>query len=878
MIRRRLIDAKREEHTQSSNETSSIRVPKWSMHNEKQWLYACFIIFGGFCLAWLSYWGWNHEPVIIRDNPWNLGQFSAERAFYHVEYLSEKVGPRAFGTKALERAQQYIWHELERIKTFAESNTRYQVQLDLQVVSGTYLTKRSRYSSKTVCSTYTNVTNIIAIICNGPCNFQQGCDKNILVVNGHVDSALSSPGASDDAASCGVMLEILSSLVLNPVAVLKHPVVFLFNGAEETFLNGAHGFVKDYHLKEKIGALLNLESSGSGDWHCCFVQDLSMLAEAYARSVTRPHTSAVAQDIFEKELVPSETDFRVFWEVAEVPGIDLANYINGETYHTFRDAADRVTFGFLQHMGDSAMQLMEKLVGASDVLCHARNDWKNEEAVYYDVLGKFTIFGLEKNFRAYYFVLLLLVLMTFTKKFYSCSLNCLLLVSFYPVWMVTCLVCLLCGVSFGWLLYIFHRSMVWYGRTWLAELSFGSLAIFLTITCLEYLFGYIYSVVVVHTGEKKQARRHVSSSSPEKKIAEHIWLSYLAFQSTLLLICILLKLSLSYLSAWNILFLLLSCNIFPHLDHFHGLFNFVPISLFSLPCAFLAVAAFIPIMGRIGEEVVSDLIIGGMCSVFSSLGTFPLVIELIQYQKTLIFMKRSLVILFIISVVCIGSIRIPYDSLKHPKRIFINHVFVWDSEEQLVDQGVFLQGMDSRTVSKDSLYHDLHPVDNFFEEYNNFTWGFSSYTPWLMKGDSQSGGVGISISLASEPFKKLVPKLLVLEDLWNEDLAQRHLKLRMTFQGANFATFSLNASLHQWSLSETIPYRSSKGFISVRHFQCHDCSELEFWLVSNGSEKIAFDLNSIHLRPSPEQQWVIESLPKYVSSIGLQVHTRSFVV
>lgn len=42
-------------------------------------------------------------------------------------------------------------------------------------------------------------------------------------------------GASDDAVSCAVMLEVLHSLA-NQSTPLLHGVVFLFNGAEENIL------------------------------------------------------------------------------------------------------------------------------------------------------------------------------------------------------------------------------------------------------------------------------------------------------------------------------------------------------------------------------------------------------------------------------------------------------------------------------------------------------------------------------------------------------------------------------------------------------------------------------------------------------------------
>lgn len=315
----------------STGRTNKSEQVEWS--GTKQWLYVGLLLCTSGFLVWLSYWGWSHEPTIVPDNDTTVGYFSAERAFRHVDYLSSKIGLRHFGTRALESAQAYIWQQLEDIQQYASDiKSDYGLKLEWQTVSGTHITQRSRRSLHTRCFTYQNVTNIIAILCNkAACDLQQEEDHSLLVVNGHVDSAHSSPGASDDAIACGVMLEMLSSWVSNPKQ-LRHPVVFLFNGAEETFLNGAHGFVTGWRWIKKVGALLNLESSGSGGLALLFRSGPknAWLSKAYAKGVGRPHASVVAQDIFEKELIPSETDFRVFWEFASIPGIDLANYLHGE--------------------------------------------------------------------------------------------------------------------------------------------------------------------------------------------------------------------------------------------------------------------------------------------------------------------------------------------------------------------------------------------------------------------------------------------------------------------------------------------------------------------------------------------------------------------
>lgn len=70
-------------------------------------------------------------------------------------------------------------------------------------------------------------------------------------------------GASDDAASCCVMLEILR-VFSSQSQLNQHSIIFLFNGAEETPLQASHGFITQHEWAKDINAFLNLESVGSG--------------------------------------------------------------------------------------------------------------------------------------------------------------------------------------------------------------------------------------------------------------------------------------------------------------------------------------------------------------------------------------------------------------------------------------------------------------------------------------------------------------------------------------------------------------------------------------------------------------------------------------
>ena len=58
-----------------------------------------------------------------------------------------------------------------------------------------------------------------------------------------VTICVSPAGASDCASPASVMLEAARVLIANRGIQLAGPVIFLFNGAEETLSQAAHGFM-----------------------------------------------------------------------------------------------------------------------------------------------------------------------------------------------------------------------------------------------------------------------------------------------------------------------------------------------------------------------------------------------------------------------------------------------------------------------------------------------------------------------------------------------------------------------------------------------------------------------------------------------------------
>jgi acetylornithine deacetylase/succinyl-diaminopimelate desuccinylase-like protein len=158
-------------------------------------------------------------------------EFSAERAFRHVEALARE--PRPVGTPAHARARKYIVGELQalglspQIQETAVADPKSPVDPEMSV-AGT-------------------VQNVIARLA------RTGGTKAILLLS-HYDSVATGPGASDDGSGVATLLETARALQAGPP--LKNDVILLFTDAEEVGLLGARAFVEAHPWAKEVGLAL----------------------------------------------------------------------------------------------------------------------------------------------------------------------------------------------------------------------------------------------------------------------------------------------------------------------------------------------------------------------------------------------------------------------------------------------------------------------------------------------------------------------------------------------------------------------------------------------------------------------------------------------
>ncbi|XP_012085666.1 endoplasmic reticulum metallopeptidase 1 isoform X2 [Jatropha curcas] len=242
---------------------------------------------------------------------------------------------------------------------------------------------------------YRNHTNIVMRISSAD---SKDTDPSVLI-NGHFDSPLGSPGAGDCGSCVASMLE-LSRVIVDSSWTPPRPIIFLFNGAEELFMLGAHGFMNSYKWRDSIGASVNVEASGTGGPDLvCQSGPSAWPSLVYAQSAIYPMAHSAAQDVF--PVIPGDTDYRIFsQDYGNIPSLDIIFLLGGYYYHTSYDTLDKLLPGSMQARGDNLYNILKAFTNSSklrnaqerDAMKATSDDYKDERAVFFDYLSWFMIF------------------------------------------------------------------------------------------------------------------------------------------------------------------------------------------------------------------------------------------------------------------------------------------------------------------------------------------------------------------------------------------------------------------------------------------------------------------------------------------------------
>ncbi|GJN07710.1 hypothetical protein PR202_ga25564 [Eleusine coracana subsp. coracana] len=268
-----------------------------------------------------------HVAPLPADAPWEA--FAEGRVLQHLRRLAVDIPGRQEGNPGLEAAARYIKGELEGLA--ARAGPEYSIEVQETLVSGSFSMIFLRHR---VTLGYRNHKNIVMRISS---NVSEDDDPSLLV-NGHFDSPLGSPGAADCGSCVASMLE-LSRLIIDSGWVPPRPIIFLYNGAEELFLLDMFG------------------------------------------------------------IIPGDTDYRIFAEdVTNIPGLDIIFVLGGYFYHTSYDTLENLLPGSIQARGENLFNLVKAftnymLSDESNISGKAAFDGIEDlRAVFFDYLTWFMVF------------------------------------------------------------------------------------------------------------------------------------------------------------------------------------------------------------------------------------------------------------------------------------------------------------------------------------------------------------------------------------------------------------------------------------------------------------------------------------------------------
>jgi len=202
----------------------------------------------------------------------------------------------------------------------------------------------------------------------------------------HYDTVPDSAGAADDTAGVAAILEAVRAIRARGPA--DRTLVVILTDGEELNLDGARAFWGGHPLRDRIGAVVNLEARGGGGRAMMFetgrgnAETIALFARAGARATGGVSSNALA--VFVYEAMPNGTDFTIPKDRG-VQGINLAFIGRPEQYHAPAATPDALDQGSVQHIGSQALETADALLRAPALPAATAN------IVYADLFGRVVI-------------------------------------------------------------------------------------------------------------------------------------------------------------------------------------------------------------------------------------------------------------------------------------------------------------------------------------------------------------------------------------------------------------------------------------------------------------------------------------------------------
>ncbi len=202
--------------------------------------------------------------------------------------------------------------------------------------------------------------------------------KPALVLMAHHDTVWNSPGAPDDTAGVVAIIESLRASTAQ--GQLERDVIAFITDAEELGLVGARQFFGENPLRERVGAVVNVEARGGGGRTTLFQtsRDNGAAVELYADAVGTPGGSSLATFVY--ETLPNDTDLTPALELPLV-AYNLSFIGRPGLYHSPLATPENLDQGSVQDMGQQTLALTRALGNAEALPAVAPN------RTFFDLFG-----------------------------------------------------------------------------------------------------------------------------------------------------------------------------------------------------------------------------------------------------------------------------------------------------------------------------------------------------------------------------------------------------------------------------------------------------------------------------------------------------------
>lgn len=290
-------------------------------------------------IPWLVYSKTKSTPLPSQST---MG-FSASKAYDHVKYLVQKVGPRPAGSKSELKAAQYISYVLN------QNGWKVRQQPFSKVVVREVSVMQREQQVELI-----NSQNIIAEL--------PGKRPDTIVIGAHYDSAnLNAPGAVDNASGVGVLLELARILSQEPH---EETYQLIFFGAEEYGLVGSQYYTTQADLSavrwmfnvDMVGTPLEIDVAGKKSAPPELIRQVTSIAKE------RQIPFHLSRDFILMTRESSQggaSDFSSFLDKG-IPAFGLG--ISGRPagyFHRPEDRLERVTLEEMQNVGDYSLSLLK---------------------------------------------------------------------------------------------------------------------------------------------------------------------------------------------------------------------------------------------------------------------------------------------------------------------------------------------------------------------------------------------------------------------------------------------------------------------------------------------------------------------------------------